>query len=66
MTGKQVKTRRQTDASDCRNRKRTSAVCAKRNGNPANHSKDKADWLKESMRIDTSKNPLDELKEFED
>ena len=26
---------------------------------------DKADWLKESMRIDTSKNPLDELKEFE-
>ena len=23
---------------------------------------DKADWLKESMRIDTSKNPLDELK----
>ena len=26
---------------------------------------DKADWLKETMRIDTSKNPLDELKEFE-
>ena len=26
----------------------------------------KADWLKDSMRIDTSKNPLDELKEFED
>ena len=26
---------------------------------------DKADWLKESMRIDTSKNPLDELKKFE-
>ena len=26
----------------------------------------KADWLKESMKIDTSKDPLDELKEFED
>ena len=26
----------------------------------------KADWLKESMRIDTSKNPLVELKEFEE
>lgn len=26
----------------------------------------KADWLKESMGIDTSKDPLDELKEFED
>ncbi len=25
----------------------------------------KADWLKESMRIDTSKAPIDELKEFE-
>lgn len=27
---------------------------------------DKADWLKEGMGIDTSKSPLDELKEFED
>lgn len=26
----------------------------------------KADWLKAGMGIDTSKNPLDELKEFED
>lgn len=26
----------------------------------------KADWLKDGMRIDTSKDPLDELKEFED
>lgn len=26
----------------------------------------KADWLKESMRIDTSKDPLDELKRFKD
>ena len=26
----------------------------------------KADWLKDSMGIDTSKDPLDELKEFED
>ena len=26
----------------------------------------KADWLKEGMGIDTSKNPLDELKKFED
>lgn len=25
----------------------------------------KADWLKDGMRIDTSKDPLDELKEFE-
>ena len=25
----------------------------------------KADWLKGGMRIDTSKDPLDELKEFE-
>jgi hypothetical protein len=26
----------------------------------------KADWLKDNMKIDTSKDPLDELKEFED
>ena len=26
----------------------------------------KADWLKNNMAIDTSKEPLDELKEFED
>ena len=25
----------------------------------------KADWLKDVMGIDTSKNPLDEIKEFE-
>lgn len=25
----------------------------------------KADWLKDCMRIDTSKDPIDELKEFE-